>query len=82
MLLADGSPSELPSHSESVQALAEAYKAVKADHPGQGNGPTEKGDDDEGDDSDSDDDDDDDHDDDDHDDDDHDDDDGDDGDDD
>ncbi len=52
LLTPDGSPSELPSHSISVHDFAEAYKKVKADHPGQGNGPTEKGDDvDEGEDS-------------------------------
>ncbi len=32
------SPSELPSHSEAVSALASAYEKVKADHPGQGEG--------------------------------------------
>jgi hypothetical protein len=51
ILALGGSPSELPSHSDSVHDLAEAYEKVKADHPGQGNGPTEKGDDDEADDS-------------------------------
>lgn len=46
ILLAGGSPSELPSHRESVRTLAQAFKEVKANHPGQGQGRTEKGDDD------------------------------------
>ena len=45
-LMADRSPSELSSHSEAVSGLARAFDKVKADHPGRGNGPTEKGDDD------------------------------------
>lgn len=44
MLLAGGSPSEMPPHGESVRSLADAYKKVKANHPGQGNGRTERGD--------------------------------------
>ncbi len=45
--LLDGySPSELPSHGEKVSGLAHAFDKVKADHPGRGNGPAEKGDDD------------------------------------
>lgn len=38
MLLAGGSPSDLPPHSEQVQALAEAFKALQADRPGRGLG--------------------------------------------
>jgi RNA polymerase sigma factor (sigma-70 family) len=38
ILAADGSPSELPPHSEAVSALASAYEKVKANHPGQGEG--------------------------------------------
>ena len=45
ILARGGSPSDLPSHSDSVHKLAAAYEKVKADHPGQGNGPTEKADD-------------------------------------
>ncbi len=40
------SPSELKSHGEKVSGLAQAFDKVKADHPGRGNGPTEKGGDD------------------------------------
>ena len=46
LLLGDGSPSELAAHGQSVQDLAHAYQKVKANHPGQGNGQTDKGDDD------------------------------------
>ena len=42
----DYSPSDLESHGEAVRLLAHAFDKVKADHPGRGNGPTEKGDDD------------------------------------
>ena len=45
-LLAGYSPSELPPHGEAVSGLVHAFDKVKADHPGRGNGPTEKGDDD------------------------------------
>ncbi len=45
ILAAGGSPPVMPPHGASVRDLAQAYKTVKADHPGQGNGPTEKGDD-------------------------------------
>lgn len=45
-LLADGSPSELPSHGEVVSGLAHAFDKVKADHPGRGQGPTDNGGDD------------------------------------
>jgi hypothetical protein len=45
-LLAGGSPSELPSHGETVSGLAHAFDKVKADHPGRGQGPTDKGGDD------------------------------------
>jgi hypothetical protein len=45
-LLAGYSTSELLSHGEKVSGLAHAFDKVKADHPGRGNGPTEKGDDD------------------------------------
>ena len=45
-LLAGHSPSELPSHSEAVSLMVHAFDKVKADHPGRGNGPTEKGGDD------------------------------------
>jgi hypothetical protein len=43
ILLAGGSPSELPSHGEMVSGLARAFDKVKADHPGRGQGPTDKG---------------------------------------
>jgi hypothetical protein len=46
ILLAGGSPSELPSHGEMVSGLARAFEKVKADHPGQGKGRTETGGDD------------------------------------
>ena len=45
-LLGGYSPSELAPHGETVSGLAHAFDKVKADHPGRGNGPTEKGDDD------------------------------------
>ncbi len=45
-LLEGRSPSELLSHGEKVSGFADAFDKVKADHPGRGNGPTEKGDDD------------------------------------
>lgn len=34
ILLAGGSPSELPSHGEAVRNLAHAFDVLKADHPG------------------------------------------------
>ncbi len=34
ILLAGGSPSELPPHGETVRELAHAFEKVKADHPG------------------------------------------------
>jgi hypothetical protein len=46
LLLGDGSPSQLASRGQSVQDLAHAYQKVKANHPGQGNAKTDKGDDD------------------------------------
>jgi hypothetical protein len=46
ILLAGGSPSKLPSHGERVSGLAQAFDKVKADHPGRGQGPTNKGGDD------------------------------------
>jgi hypothetical protein len=46
ILLANGSPSELPSHGETVSGLAHAFDKVKADHPGQGKGRTKTGGDD------------------------------------
>ncbi len=45
-LLGGYSPSELAPHGETVSGLAHAFDKVKTDHPGRGNGPTEKGDDD------------------------------------
>ena len=45
-LLGGYSPSELPPHGETVSGMAHAFDKVKADHPGRGNGPTEKGGDD------------------------------------
>jgi hypothetical protein len=46
ILFAGGSPSELPSHGETVSGLARAFDKVKADHPGRGQGPTNQGADD------------------------------------
>jgi hypothetical protein len=46
ILLDGGSPSELPSHGETVSGLAHAFGKVKADHPGQGQGLTNNGGDD------------------------------------
>ena len=45
-ILGDGSPSQLDPHGQWVQDLAHAYQKVKANHPGQGNAKTDKGDDD------------------------------------
>ena len=42
ILAAGGSPSEIPSHGETVSALAEAFKLIKADHPGRGLGLTKE----------------------------------------
>lgn len=38
ILLAGGSPSDLPSHGEAVSGLAKAFGKVKGDHPGLGLG--------------------------------------------
>lgn len=46
ILLAGGSPSELPSHGERVSGLARAFDKVKADHTGRGQGLTNEGGDD------------------------------------
>ena len=46
ILLAGGSPSELPSHGERVSGLARAFDKVKADYTGRDQGLTNEGGDD------------------------------------
>ena len=42
ILAAGGSPSELPSHGETVSGMAKAFDKLKADHPGRGQGLTKE----------------------------------------